>query len=69
MYIIYNKHRNAYKTGDGWTTITRDGKNASLNGLTDVLRFTLGESIANKDALAKEGSHFVYFPKRRWCDL
>lgn len=69
MYIIYSEHRNAYRTDSGWTTITRDGKNACLNGLNDVLRFTEGEAIMNKERMAKQGCRFVYFPQRRWCDL
>jgi len=69
MYIVYSEARNAYKTTDGWTTITRTPKATTLNGLNDVMRFTLGESIANKDKLAKQGCRFVYFPQRRWCDL
>lgn len=65
MYVIKNKHRNAYKTNDGWTTI----ENGVLIGLHNVLRFTMGEMKANKDSLAKQGSEFIYFPRRRWKDL
>ncbi len=65
MYIIKNKHRNAYKTCDGWTSI----ENGVLVGLHNVLRFTTGEMEANKDALAKQGSEFIYFPRRRWKDM
>lgn len=68
MYIIRSDVRNAYKTGDGWTTITRDGKNAVLNGLSDVIRFTKREAERNKDKLPK-GSRFVYFPKIKWSDM
>lgn len=67
MYIVYNEARNAYKTGDGWTRITRDGKNAVLDGLSDVIRFTKGEAERNANNLPK-GSRFVYFPRRRWRD-
>lgn len=69
MYIIYSEVRNAYKTRDGWTTITHTPKASTLNGLADVLRFTLNESVLNKDKLARQGCRFVYFPQRRWCDL
>ena len=68
MYIIKNDLRNAYKTYDGWTTITMDGKNGVLNGLSDVIRFTKGEAERNKDKLPK-GSRFVYFPKIKWSDF
>ena len=65
MYVIKNTHRKAYKTNDGWTSI----ENGVLVGLHNVLRFTKGEMEANKDTLAKEGSEFIYFPRRRWKDL
>jgi hypothetical protein len=65
VYVIKSDTRNAYKTSTGWTTITRDGKNAVLNGLNDVLRFTERES---HNSLPK-GCRFVYFPRRRWKDL
>ncbi len=68
MYVIKNDLRNAYKTYDGWTTIVRSGKNATLNGLDDVIRFTANEMELNKDKLPK-GSRFVYFPQRRWRDM
>jgi len=61
MYIIRNDYRNAYKTGDGWTTI-EDG---ILMGLHDVIRFTTNEQEMNKDKLPA-GSTFIYFPKRKW---
>lgn len=66
MYVIRNDLRKAYKTYDGWTTITRDGKNGVLNGLNDVMRFTKGES---QSMVLPKGSRFVYFPRREWRDL
>jgi hypothetical protein len=68
MYVIYNEQRKSYKTSTGWTTITRQGRNGILSGLSDVLRFTDNEAEANADALYK-GERFVYFPRRRWKDL
>lgn len=66
MYVIRNDYRKAYKTYDGWTTITRTGNTGVLNGLNDVMRFTEGESL--KMVLPK-GSRFVYFPRREWREL
>ena len=64
MYIIYNRFRNQYKTGEGWTVID----NGVLKGLHGVLRFTQREMELNKDNLPA-GSVFVHFPRRRWSDL
>jgi len=69
MYVIYNKQRNAYKTDGGWTTITRTPKATTMDGLSDVIRFTTGEAISNAEREAAKGNTFVYFPLRRWCDL
>lgn len=66
MYVIRNDLRKAYKTFDGWTTITRKGNTGVLNGLNDVQRFTEGES---QRMVLPKGSRFVYFPKREWRDL
>ena len=66
MYVIRNDLRKAYKTFDGWTTRTMDGKNGTLNGLNDVQRFTKGES---ERMVLPKGSRFVYFPKREWRDI
>ena len=68
MFVIKSDMRNAYKTFDGWTTITRDGKNGVLNGLNDVIRFTANEMRLNEDTLPK-GSRFVYFPFIQWKDI
>jgi hypothetical protein len=67
MYIIYNEHRHAYKTYDGWTTIESTDKGDVLVGLGNVMRFTAGEAEANRNTVGK-GSRFVYFPLRRWRD-
>ena len=68
MYIIKSDTRNAYMTATGWTTIERDGKNAALNGLGEVVRFTKNEMLRNKDTLPK-GQRFVHFPKITWRDI
>ena len=68
MYIIRNDIRKAYKTFDGWTTITRTPKSVALDGLGDVQRFTKREAELNADKLPN-GSRFVYFPKIQWSDF
>lgn len=68
MYIVYSEIRNAYKTYDGWTTITRTPKGITLDGLNDVIHFTKGEAERNADKLPK-GSRFVHFPKVEWSDF
>ncbi len=68
MYVIKSDQRNAFMTASGWTRITRDGKNATLDGLNDVVRFTEHEAELNKDKLPK-GQRFVYFPKIKWSDI
>lgn len=68
MYVIKNDHRNAFKTYDGWTRITTTGRNATLDGLGDVIRFTKREAERNADRLPK-GSRFVYFPLIEWSDF
>ena len=57
MYVLYNKHRNAYRTYDGWTRII----NGAMVGLDDVVRFTKREVKLNEDRLTK-GAEFRYFP-------
>lgn len=64
MYVIKNKHRNAFKTYDGWTAIEK----GTLTGLSNVMRFTEREAQLNADRLPS-GSRFIYFPRRRWKDL
>ena len=70
MFVIKNEKRNAFKTYDGWTRITRTPSkvpgmgNATLDGLNDVMRFTSGEAERNKDKLPN-GCRFVHFPSIR----
>jgi hypothetical protein len=64
VYIIKNSKRNAYKTYDGWTRITRKGDNATLDGLNDVMRFTEREAQLNGDKLPN-GCEFIHFPSIR----
>lgn len=60
MYIIKDIRNNTFLTDNGWTTISKSPKsNATyINGLEDVLRFTKGESLANKLPLFQVWVHF-----------
>ena len=59
MYVIYSSSRNAYKTYDGWTTIT----GGAMVGLSDVIRFTKREKeLWETKRQVPKGWEFRYFP-------